>query len=283
MSRAAWDAAAAATRPSMVIKLGGRVGRDPRLAHALARRWHGARRGALCIVHGGGDDVSALQRALGIEPRFVGGRRVTGAADVEVLRMALSGAANKRLVALLWAAGVPAVGLSGEDAGLLSADRVPDERLGAVGVVRRVDVRLLATLASAGYLPVLSPLAADAAASGAAAALNVNGDDAAAAVAIAVGADELLFVTDVDAVRVGAQAVVELSDRDAARGIAAGEITGGMEAKVRAALVAIGGGVRSVRIGGVEVLSELGAGTLVTRVAARSAPPPAIRCSEPAA
>jgi acetylglutamate kinase len=265
----------AATRVATVIKLGGRVQRDPRLAGALASRWRDAVHqpnpatpsgvsGAVCLVHGGGDEVTDLQRALGIEPAFVRGRRVTAAEDIDVLRMALSGSANKRLVATLCAAGVPAIGLSGEDAHLLVADRVRDAGLGAVGTVRRVDVALLLTLIGAGYLPVISPLAADSVASDTLA-LNVNGDDAAAAVAAAVGAHELLFVADVGAVRVAGQAVSDLSGGAADRAIAAGDITAGMEAKVRAALAALDAGVASVRIGGLGLLTGSESGTRIAR------------------
>ncbi|HEU4563787.1 MAG TPA: hypothetical protein VFS05_04020, partial [Gemmatimonadaceae bacterium] len=80
-----------------VIKIGGRAQDDPRLAATIAAAWRAAP-GSLCIVHGGGDEISALQRSLGIEPVFNGGRRVTQERDVDVVRMALSGTANKRLV-----------------------------------------------------------------------------------------------------------------------------------------------------------------------------------------
>ena len=102
------------------MKLGGRVQQDPRLPGALAALCM-ARAGAVTLVHGGGDRISDLQRAMGIQPEFVDGRRVTSEADVDLVRMALSGASNKRLVSALVAHGVPAVGLSGEDAGLLGA------------------------------------------------------------------------------------------------------------------------------------------------------------------
>ena len=95
-----------------VVKLGGRAQQDPQLPAALAllcREWPGR----VCLVHGGGDEVSQLQRRMGMEPRFVGGRRVTSAADLEVVRMVLSGTVNKRLVSALLAHDVDAVGLSG--------------------------------------------------------------------------------------------------------------------------------------------------------------------------
>src|SRR5687767_12343127 len=91
-----------------VIKLGGRVQSDPALVTIVADLWQ-AKPGEMCIVHGGGDEISTLQKALGREPKFVNGRRITTDDDIDLVRMILSGSANKRLVASLAAAGVPAV------------------------------------------------------------------------------------------------------------------------------------------------------------------------------
>ena len=93
-----------------VVKIGGRAQGDPCLATTLREAWD-AEPGELCVVHGGGDEMSAMQRALGREPAFVGGRRVTSEGDLELLRMVLSGVVNKRLVNALVAAGLPAVPL----------------------------------------------------------------------------------------------------------------------------------------------------------------------------
>jgi len=240
-----------------VIKVGGRAQADTSLAIALADRWH-AEPGALCVVHGGGDEMSALQRLAGVEPVFVGGRRVTSDEDIDRLRMALSGLANKRFVSSLVSAGVDAVGLSGEDAALLVADVADQGALGAVGTVRAVRTPLLRHLLRGGYLPVVSPLAR---ATGITPALNVNGDDAAAAIAIAMGADGLLFISDVPAVRVQGMAVTRLDRTDAALAIAAGDIAGGMAAKVHAGLTAVAAGVARVWIGDLALLGETPVGT----------------------
>ena len=232
-----------------VIKIGGRAQHDPRLAQEIAAGWRETP-SALVVVHGGGDEVSALQRAAGVEPRFVDGRRVTAPEDIDRLRMALSGLANKRLVAALVAAGADALGLSGEDAALLSAVATEDRALGAVGTVRAVRVTVLRHLLTGGYLPVVSPLAS---------ALNVNGDDAAAAIAVALGADELLFVSDVPAVRI-AGAMVSVLGADA---LGNPDIANGMHAKLSAALSAAEGGVPRVRIGDVAMLVDSAAGTTV--------------------
>jgi len=240
-----------------VIKVGGRAQHDPDLAAALADRWH-AEPGALCVVHGGGDEISALQRMAGVEPKFVGGRRVTAPGDIDRLRMALSGLANKRMVSSLVSAGVDAVGLSGEDAALLVADLVEEGTLGAVGTVRAVRTPLLRHLLRGGYLPVVSPLART---TGPTSALNVNGDDAAAAIAIALGADGLLFISDVPAVRIQGMAVTRLDRADATTAIAAGDIDGGMATKVRAGLAAVASGVARVWVGDLGLLGETPVGT----------------------
>jgi acetylglutamate kinase len=244
-----------------VIKIGGRVQQDPTLAAAIAGRWL-ADRGSLCIVHGGGDEVSALQRQAGVDPVFIGGRRVTSPEDIERLRMALSGAANKRLVASLVAAGIDALGLSGEDAALLVADVAENGALGAVGKVRAVRTLLLKYLLKGGYLPVISPLSTPA--------LNVNGDDAAAAIAIALGAEGLLFVSDVPSVRIHGMGVTRLDRADADAGIAKGDIAAGMAAKVQAGLTAVAAGVKRVWIGDLGLLGESPTGTrlVATRTAA---------------
>ena len=252
----------------ILVKLGGRVQQDPALPAAIARLCL-ERPGAVCVVHGGGDEVSALQRAMGLEPRFVGGRRVTGPEDLELVRMALSGTSNKRVVGALVGAGVAAVGVSGEDAALLVAD-VADPALGRVGRVTRVDGRLLETLLAAGFVPVVSPLARDATGEGA---LNVNGDDAAAALAAALGADEVLFLADVPGVLV-AGAVVPSLDAAAARGLVAdGVAAGGMAAKLDAALAALAAGVPRARIGGLDALRDPASGTLVSLAPATAGAP----------
>ena len=277
---------------SAVIKVGGRAQSDARLASRIASYWKqwlaaapaaGSAPGVCCVVHGGGDEVTALQRAAGIEPTFVEGRRVTRADDIDRLRMALSGLSNKRLVAALTRVGVHAIGLSGEDGPLLLADVLSGGSLGAVGTVRAVDAALLRLLVGNGYLPVIAPVAAmrapvareraargDAPTSGVdglASALNVNGDDAAAAIAVALGAGELLLVSDVAAVRIEGQPVAELSQAVAEQAIANGQIVDGMVAKVRAALSALDAGVGRVRIGTLDLLDGPDRGTVLTRPA----------------
>ena len=242
-----------------VVKVGGRPQADPRLAELVASCWnHEA--GSVVLVHGGGDEVSALQAALGTSSTFVEGRRVTTAEDIDVVRMALSGSANKRLVATLVDHGVDAVGFSGEDAGLIGAAPMDAERLGHVGVPRSVNVTFLKYLLSGGYLPVISPVSRDASGT-LGAALNVNGDDAAAAIAAALGAAELLMIADVPGVMRDGK-VVRCLTPDAARAlIADGIAAGGMQAKLQAALNALAGGVPQVRISDLAAIGDPNRGT----------------------
>ncbi|HEX6808268.1 MAG TPA: acetylglutamate kinase [Gemmatimonadaceae bacterium] len=247
-----------------VIKFGGRAQDDARLPAVIHAAWRAAP-ASMCIVHGGGDQVSALQRTFGTPAEFVRGRRVTREADIQTIRMALSGGVNKELVARLTAAGVAALGLSGEDAGLLGARRVGDADLGMVGEPEWVDVALLRHVLAGSYLPVVSPLARDLdAAPGVSRALNVNGDDAAAAIAAALEADELVFVSDVPGVK-GPNGVVipQLDADEASAAISDGTATGGMVAKLSAAMAAMERGVARVRIGDLEALLDPARGTVL--------------------
>lgn len=240
-----------------VIKIGGRVQGDPSLPVALAAA---SAREPIVVVHGGGDDISGLQRRLGHEPRFVGGRRATTPEELDIVRMVLSGSANKRLVAALTAAGTRAVGVSGEDGGLLRARTALGAPLGRVGERVEADATLLRDLLAHGWLPVVSPLARDAD-SRTGDGLNVNGDDAAAAVARALGADELVFVADVAGVMVDGELLPSLSADDAARLVERGVAAGGMAAKLQAGFGARAGGVPRVRIAGLAALEEPSGGT----------------------
>lgn len=244
-----------------VVKIGGRAQSSPSLTDILGEAWRAAP-GSMCVVHGGGDEISALQRRLGGSPGFTGGRRITSEDDIAIVRMALSGLVNKRIVSALLSAGVPAVGISGEDAGLIEAEPLGIEEFGHVGMPARVNATIVTTLLDAGYLPVISPLARNAHGSGA---LNVNGDDAAAALAVALGAAELLLVADVDGVLGAGGAVIEVLDVESARRlIADGVASHGMAAKLEAAHAALAGGVPSVRIAPLAGVLAASAGTSVT-------------------
>ena len=247
-----------------VIKVGGRAQADPRLIELVQRSWNNGSHGQIVLVHGGGDEVSTLQSALGGSTQFVNGRRVTTAKDIEVVRMALSGSANKRLVARFVEGGVSAVGVSGEDASLISARPMDAAVLGHVGAPHEINARFLRHLLGGGYMPVISPVSRNAD-EALGIALNVNGDDAAAAIAVAVGADELILVTDVEGVMSDGAVIPQLTLAQADALIASGTAAGGMRAKLEAARAALLGGVARARISDIAGIADPTRGTIVIR------------------
>jgi acetylglutamate kinase len=241
-----------------VIKLGGRVQSDPALVESISRRWNAEPR-SVVLVHGGGDEISVLQRQLGREPQFMNGRRITTTEDLELIRMVLSGSANKRLVSALCAAGVPAVGISGEDATMLVAEPIDETLFGKAGKPAKVATELIETLLNGNFLPVISPVGIDAASRSSA--MNVNGDDAAAAIAAALGA-ELLLIADVPGVLDAERRLLSSLDQQQTDALVAdGTVNRGMHAKLEAGFAALAGGATSVRIAALEAINETGLGT----------------------
>lgn len=244
-----------------VLKVGGRPQSDPSLPALIAEAWD-ALSGAMVVVHGGGDEVSALQKTMGTVSQFVDGRRVTSAQDLELVRMALSGTANKRLVSALVREGVRAVGLSGEDASLIAATPADAARLGHVGTPQRINSSLLLHLIDGGYLPVISPVSRNIGHE-LGPALNVNADDAAAAIAVAIEAEELLIISDVPGVLVDGEAAESLTVAEATGLIHDGVAAGGMRAKLNAAITAVQGKVPLVRISDLRGINDRDVGTRV--------------------
>lgn len=244
-----------------VVKIGGAALADAAWLSGFAAAVATAR-APLVIVHGGGPDITALSDRLGIEVRWHEGRRVTPPEALDVAAMVLSGRVNKRIVAALLAAGVDAIGLSGVDGGLLRADIVENGQLGRVGRVASVRTGLMTGLLHQGHTIVVSPISLGADGEP----LNVNADDAAAAIAAALGATELVFLTDVPGVR-DASGVRRLLDAsEAVSLIRTGIAFGGMSVKLSAAMNALDCGVSAVRIGDAQVLFDTSAGTVLRPV-----------------
>lgn len=229
--------------PVSVYKVGGPALEDAALLAALGGDVAAAG-GQVVLVHGGGRSIERLLKTLGLESRFVDGRRVTSPEAMDVVEMVLSGSVNKALASGLQAAGVAAVGVSGRDAGLLRA--TPMAGLGRVGTNVVVQPELVLGLWSAGFVPVVSPVSAGPSGE----ALNVNADEAALALGAALFARRLVYLSDVDGVLVGTAAVESLTADEAAARIADGTIAGGMAMKVRMALEAARLGVSEVLIAG---------------------------------
>jgi len=196
------------------------------------------------VVHGGGKQMTRFLAERGVESRFVAGLRVTTSETIDAVLKVLAGSVNKQLVASLIQAGANAVGLSGIDACLVEAQPLREE-LGAVGRPTAVRSELLTLLTEHGYLPVVACVAGDRAGR----IYNVNADQMAAACAAGFGAEQLLFLTDVDGVLGPDNRVVPLlTAKDCEDLIARGVATGGMQAKLNSAIEALRGGVSQVVI-----------------------------------
>jgi acetylglutamate kinase len=253
----------------VLVKLGGTLLDSAESRQRLAAQIAAARgRGIeMVVVHGGGKQMTRYLAERGIESRFVGGLRVTNPETLDAVLKVFAGSVNHELVASLNRAGALAVGLSGIDAFLVEAGQL-DPALGAVGRVTKSNPALLELLTANGYLPVVACVAGDRQGQ----IYNVNADQMAAACATAFGARQLIFLTDVEGVLDGAGRVRPvLTAAESRRLIADGVATGGMQAKLEAALAALAGGVEQVRIapGAAERVLErvLAGGGIGTRMA----------------
>jgi acetylglutamate kinase len=231
----------------LLIKLGGTLLDAPESRQRLAREIAAAAaetNNRIVVVHGGGKQMTRFLAERGVESRFVNGLRVTTPDVIDAVLKVFAGSVNAELVAAFRAAGARPVGLSGLDAGLVDAELLnPD--LGQVGKPVRSDARILDLLTGAAYLPVVACVAGDA--SGAV--YNVNADQMAAACAASFAADSLLFLTDVEGVRDKDGAVCPiLTCAQSRQLILEGVATGGMQAKLEAAMDALDKGVRQVLI-----------------------------------
>jgi len=234
---------------TVVVKYGGAAinadgGVDSVLSDVAALQMAGVR---VVLVHGGGKNITNLLEKLNVPTRFENGYRVTDEAALTVAEMALSAQVNKSIVSALAALEVSAVGVSGKDGHLLTA-MCKDEKLGRVGAIEQVDTRLVNTLLDAGFLPVISPVAGSEDGLG----YNCNADDAAQAVAEALHADRLVFLTDIAGILIDSRnsktAVARLDVARAEELMEAGLIAGGMAPKVQGCIHAIRAGVGEVSI-----------------------------------
>jgi acetylglutamate kinase len=256
---------------TVVVKYGGAAMEDPELRASFASdivlmRYVGMNP---VVVHGGGPQISAHIKRLGGQPSFVGGYRVTTAEDLEVVRMVLVGTINKDIVSLVNRHGTLAAGVSGEDGNLIVVKKKdhPAGDLGFVGEVERVNPGIVSDLLR-DFIPVIASLGVDANGQ----AYNVNADEVAAAVAEAVGADKLVYLTNVPGILdERGELIHELPAERAADLQASGALSEGMVPKVTSALEAIKGGVPRVTILDgrsehallLEIFTDEGVGTMV--------------------
>jgi acetylglutamate kinase len=234
---------------TVVIKYGGSAMTDPELKEDFARdvvllKYVGMNP---VVVHGGGPDITRYMERLGLEVKFVEGLRVSDEATVEVAKMVLVGKQNKDIVLRIGRHGQPAVGLCGDDGRLFTVRKqlAGETDIGFVGDIERVDVDVLNHIAE-DYIPVVASVGADREGTS----YNVNADTAAGAVAQALGAFKLVFLTDVEGWRADADdpdsRISEMSVRDVRERLA--QVEGGMRPKLEASVAALEGGVAAAHI-----------------------------------
>jgi acetylglutamate kinase len=234
---------------TVVIKYGGHAMEDPALADLFAQDVVLMRLVGMnpVVVHGGGPQISALMRRLGKEPEFVDGLRVTDAESVDIVRMALVGKVNREIVASLNQHGSYAVGLSGEDAGLIKVE-MRDERLGFVGDVTSIDASIVHKLTNEELIPVIATVGVDELGQ----AYNINADTVAGAIALALQAEKLVYLTDVAGVYADypdeSSLVTGVDTEGLEQLLAGGKVDGGMIPKLESCVHALRGGVRRAHV-----------------------------------
>ena len=223
------------------------------------------------VVHGGGPQIGDMMRRLGKDVEFRDGLRVTDAETLDIARMVLVGKVNREIVSAMNVHAPLAVGLSGEDAHLITAEQ-RSEQLGFVGDISRVDPAMVHRLLSQGLIPVVATVGIGAAGQ----AYNINADTAAGAIAAALDADKLVYLTDVAGVQTDvddpASLIGQLSAGEVARLIEDGVVVGGMIPKLEAAAQAVKDGVRRAHVLDgrvahallVELFTDAGMGTMVS-------------------
>lgn len=200
------------------------------------------------VVHGGGPEINSWLDKLGIEPQFKNGLRVTDAATMDVVEMVLVGRVNKEIVSLINRAGGSAVGLCGKDGNLIKARPDGREGIGFVGEVTSMDVKILESLSSNRYIPVVSSVAADETGQ----AYNINADTVAGELAAALGAEKLILLTDTAGILKDSKdpstIIYKLDIQEARELIASGVVGGGMIPKVNCCVRSLAQGVRAAHI-----------------------------------
>jgi len=239
----------------------------------------------ICVVHGGGKQLSELAALMGVEQTIIEGRRVTDDATLEMAKMIFAGKINTDILSALRHRGVEAVGLSGVDGNIVHAERRPPKQItnretgesehvdfGHVGDIIEIDSRLLTVLLDHGYLPVISSLGADAEGT----VFNINADTIASEIAIQLKAEKLVLLTDVDGIYLRAgepeTKLSRLTAGEAEGLIKSGSATGGMLPKLQSILELLSRGVKSAHIIDgtmrnallAEVFTDKGTGTMIT-------------------
>ena len=254
---------------TIVIKIGGNAIGDVSMLQSFARDVTLLKQVGVnpVVVHGGGPMINDVLHQMGIESKFVNGKRVSDKRTVEIVEMVLAGSINKRIVQAINEQGGRAVGISGKDACLMICDRTSAD-LGFVGSPAEMNPQVVNVLSSNNFIPVIAPLGVGRDGT----TLNVNGDTAAGAIAASLKADRLLLLTDVDGVMdAEGKLLTQLSSLDIEQLEAAGTLKGGMLPKTETAVVALRTGVRAAVIMNgkvpnavlLELFTEHGVGSLI--------------------
>ena len=261
---------------TVVIKYGGAAMLSPELSEKIMQditllKYVGMNP---IVIHGGGGDINKMLALYDIEPHFHNGLRVTDAATMEVVQMVLTGKINKDIVTQLGVAGAKAIGLCGKDAALIQAEKmVSDDGFdyGRVGQITGINTKLLQTLSSDEYIPVIAPIGVGENGE----TYNINADTVAGDIAAALGAEKLMFLTDIDGIRKSpddpGSLLFEISIDEIYKYINSGVISGGMLPKVEGCIKAIQSGVKRTHILNgtiphpiiLEIFTDTGIGTMV--------------------
>jgi len=229
---------------TVLVKIGGKAAKkEERLAEMCAELSALSGRYRMLLVHGGGAEVTAVSKKLGIDAVFRDGIRQTTPAEMDIVDMVLAGKINKQLVRMLRTRGLDAVGLSGADGGIFTGRALGDET--RTGEISRIDSRLIDLLLENRFLPVISSSSMDDTGKG----LNINADTAAFGLAVHLAAFALVFLSDIPGILRGGAVIPRLTSAEAESLVAAGVISGGMIPKVNASVEALKKGIGSVIIG----------------------------------
>lgn len=196
------------------------------------------------IVHGGGPAINSVLQSMNVQTQFINGQRKTTKQVLDIAEMVLAGQINKQIVRALEQNNLTSAGIAGSDGGMLTAEFLNEKELGYVGQISNVQIHLIKTLLDGDYIPVIAPIARTVNHQ----TLNVNADTAAAAIASALGAKKLLFVTDVPGILKEKQVINHTTPDEIEEMIGAGIINGGMIPKVQAAIKSLSQSLKEVMI-----------------------------------
>ncbi|PKL18499.1 MAG: acetylglutamate kinase [Spirochaetae bacterium HGW-Spirochaetae-5] len=260
---------------TVVIKYGGNAMTDETLRLSFARDMALLKLVGInpVVVHGGGPQIGSLLEQLGIKSEFIDGLRVTDSATMEIVEMVLVGKVNKEIVNNIHIAGGKAVGISGKDAGLITARKLYHDEQGAkldiglVGTVQEINPEIIRILEKDKFIPVIAPIGADTAG----VTYNINADIAAGKIAEALNAEKLILLTDIQGVMIDGALVSSFRSDDIDGHIKSGQIKGGMIPKVNCCVEAVKNGVKKAHIidGRVEhavlleIFTDTGVGTQI--------------------